>query len=79
MTVDNNPLNMKSGSIMFSDTGLNHVKLTNKALELPDWLYKEMVNTRAIDGRQREIFEDVTVTWSYHPNQGLEVIYRTNN
>ena len=79
MTVDNNPLNMKSGSIMFSDTGLNHVKLTNKALELPDWLYKVMVNTRAIDGRQKEIFEDVTVTWSYHPNQGLEVIYRTNN
>lgn len=79
MTIDNNPLNMKGGSIIFNETGLEHVKLTNKALGLPEWLYKEMANTRAIDGRQKESFDDVTVTWSYHPNQGLEVIYRTNN
>lgn len=79
MTIDNNPLNMKGGSILYNEAGLDHVKLTNKALGLPDWLYKEMANTRAIDGRQKESFDDVTVTWSYHPNQGLEVIYRTNN
>lgn len=79
MTIDNNPLNLKGGSIIYNELGLNHVKLTNKALGLPDWLYQEMGNTRAIDGRQKESFDDVTVTWSYHPNQGLEVIYRTNH
>lgn len=78
MTIDNNPLNLKGGSIIWNDAGLKHVKLTNRSLGLPDWLYEEMANTRAIDGRQKEIFKDVTVTWSYHPNQGLEVIYRTN-
>lgn len=78
MTIDNNPLNLKGGSIIFNEAGLNHVKLTHKALGLPDWLYEEMINTRALDGRQKEVFDDVTVTWSYHPNQGLEVIYRTN-
>lgn len=79
MTIDNNPLNLKGGSIIYRDSGLEHVKLTNRSLGLPDWLYKEMLNTRAIDGRQKESFDNVTVTWSYHPNQGLEVIYRTNN
>ena len=79
MTIDNNPLDIKGGSIIYNETGLNHVKLTNKVLGLPDWLYKEMINTRALDGRQKEVFDHVTVTWSYHPDQGLEVIYRTNN
>lgn len=79
MTIDNNPLNMKGGSIIFNETGLNHVKLTNKVLGLPDWLFEEMANTRALDGRQKEVFDNVTVTWTYHPDHGLEVIYRTNN
>lgn len=79
MTIDNNPLNLSHGSIIFAEAGINHVKLTNKTLGLPDWLYEEMANTRALDGRQKEVFDDVTVTWSYHPSQGLEVIYRTNH
>ena len=79
MTVDNNPLDLKGGSIIYSEEGLNQVKLTNKALGLADWLYEEMLNTRALDGRQKEVFDDVTVTWSYHPDHGLEVIYRRNN
>lgn len=79
MTIDNNPLNFKGGSIIYSASGLGYVKLTNKALGLPEWLYEEMCNTRALDGKQKEIFDNVTVTWTYHPDQGLEVIYRTNN
>lgn len=79
MTIDTNPLNLKNGSIIFNEVGTNHVKLTNKVLDLPEWLYEEMANTRALDGRQKEVFSDVTVTWSYHPSQGLEVIYRTNS
>ena len=79
MTIDNNPLNLSRGSIIFAESGINHVKLTNKTLGLPDWLYEEMANTRALDGRQKEVFDDVTVTWSYAPSQGLEVIYRLNH
>ena len=78
MTIDNNPLNIDGGSILYSQTGLDHIKLTNKVLGLPDWLYQEMVTTRAIDGRQKESFENVTVSWTYHPDRGLEVLYRSN-
>ena len=79
MTIDNNPLNLKGGSIIFAETGLNDVKRTHKALGLPDWLYEEMMSTRAIDGRQKESFDNVTVSWTYHPDKGLEVLYRSNH
>ena len=79
MTIDNNPYNARGGSILFGEFGLENVKLTNKALGLPDWLYEEMGQTRALDGRQKEVFDNVTVTWSYHPDQGLEVLYRKNH
>ena len=79
MTIDNNPLNLKGGSIIFAETGLNDVKRTHKALGLPDWLYEEMMSTRAIDGRQKESFDNVTDSWTYHPDKGLEVLYRSNH
>ena len=77
--IDSNPLDAKSGSffeLMYRDTAKRNVKLMNKLFELPDWVYAEMMETRALDGRQKEAFDYVTVTWSYAPSQGLEVIYR---
>lgn len=78
LTIDTNPYDLKGGSIIFNDMGLSNVKMTNKALGIPDWLYEEMCDTRALDGKQKETFDKVTVTWTYHPNHGLEVIYRKN-
>lgn len=77
LTIDTNPLNIK-GSFLFKDGALAKIKLTNAALGLPDWLYGEMLDTRAIDGKQKETFKNVTVSWTYSPSQGLEVMYRTN-
>lgn len=54
------------------------IQSINSALGLPTWLYGEMCETRAIDGKQKEMFDNVTVSWSYHPKQGLEVMYRKN-
>ena len=54
------------------------IQSINSALGLPNWLYGEMCETRAIDGKQKETFDNVTVSWSYHPKQGLEVMYRKN-
>ena len=77
--IDTNPFNYKDGDSSLIETGLDHIETINKALDLPDWLYEEMLKTRALDGRQKESFDNVTVTWSYHPDQGMEAIYRTNN
>lgn len=54
------------------------LKKMNQAFGLPDWLYEEMTNTRAIDGKQTERFDYLTVSWIYHPDSGLEAIYRKN-
>ena len=82
--IDSNPLNAESGSIWnlitpdYKSAAFKEIQKLNSFLELPDWLYEEMMNTRAVDGRQKEVFDYVTVTWTYHPNQGLEVMYRKN-
>lgn len=77
LMVDTNPYDRKSGTT-YQAAGLTRIKEVNGALGLPDWLYEEMVQTRALDGRQKETFDHVTVTWSYHPDHGLEVMYRKN-
>lgn len=79
LMIDTNPYNYKGGDSSLIEAGLNHIETLNKALGLPDWLYEEMLKTRALDGRQKESFDNVTVTWSYHPDQGMEVIYRSNH
>ena len=79
--VDTNPLNMSADSALtklFTIVGTTQILRLNSFLGLPDWLYEEMTKTRAIDGRQKESFDNVTVTWSYHPNKGLEIVYRKN-
>lgn len=84
ITIDSNPLNAEKGSLTsfltpdYQPYAFEQIIKLNSFLELPDWLYEEMMNTRAVDGRQKEVFDNVTVTWTYHPNQGLEVMYRKN-
>ncbi len=78
LSIDTNPFDFKNGSSLYKEMGLSYVRIMNSALGLPDWLYEEMLNTRALDGKQKESFEKVTVTWTYSPSHGLEVIYRKN-
>ncbi len=47
----------------------------NEALGLPDSLFEKMNTTRSIDGRQTETYDNITVSWIYHPDNGLEAIY----
>ena len=45
------------------------------ALGIPDSVEEKMNHTRSIDGRQTYDGDGVEVSWSYHPDNGLEVIY----
>lgn len=79
ITIDSNPFGASKKSLAYqltTDTALVYIKQLNAALGLPDWLYDEMVSTRAIDGRQKETFDYVTVSWSYHPDSGINILYR---
>ena len=54
---------------------INAILCVNAELGIPDSVAKKMSNTRAIDGMQSEVVGDIEVTWSYHPDNGLEVVY----
>ncbi len=50
------------------------ISLNNK-LDIPDALYDRMMQTRALDGTQSSEYNDIYISWTYHPDDGLTVIY----
>ena len=53
-------------------------KLACIASALPDHVLSRIDSTRAIDGMQEAVFEDVTVFWSYHPDNGINLAIYSN-
>ncbi len=45
-------------------------------LGLPDSLVAEMGSTNALMGKQTESFADFEVSWSYHPDNGLDAYFK---
>lgn len=60
---------------------LAEIEDMNKKMGLPDSLYNDMLRTTWSMGKQQETFENVgvKVTWTYHPDKGLEVTYKLIN
>jgi hypothetical protein len=78
LSIDTNPYNYDSDnslSTKYASAALSAIRLINAKLELPSYLYEEMLSTRALDGRQSYSGEKVNVSWRYHPDNGLEVMY----
>ena len=61
----------KNGEI----TDDSKIKEINKYLGFSDSVYTKMIRTRALDGMQTDSIDGIKVTWTYHPDHGLEVIY----
>lgn len=72
LLIDTNPNDYDDYSDEEAIQGLYY---TLAALGLPDSLLQKMGATRALDGRQSEDYDDLEVSWSYHPNKGLEVLF----
>lgn len=70
--IDTNPYDVYEYISFEADDALRTV---NDNLGFPDSVYERMVSTRAIDGVQTYEHDDVHVQWTYHPDNGLEVIY----
>lgn len=47
----------------------------NKALNLPESVLNKMESTRALDGMQSYSNDELEITWTYHPDNGLEISY----
>lgn len=54
---------------------LEAIKYANKELDFNEALYSKMLNTSALMGRQSEENDRYKVSWTYHPDNGLEVTY----
>ena len=76
LAIDTNPLNIDDFS---ATSAWTMIQKANKELGLPDSVLTKMGQTRAMDGRQTHTTDELTVSWTYHPDQGLEVIYELND
>ncbi len=53
----------------------SQIKDINKKLGFTENIYRNMGSTRAADGERYATFRNFKVTWKYHPDSGLEVVY----
>lgn len=70
--IDTNPLDLDD---YYNPDYSEAVKEISKALGFSDSLWEKMAQTRALDGRLSDENEQFSVSWSYHPNSGLNVLY----
>ncbi len=70
--IDTNPRNIEE---FYDDDALKAVRRINNALGMPDSVIEKMLSTRALDGRQSQTYNGITVSWTYHPDAGLEIVY----
>lgn len=81
MMLDTNPTDMDSDDMGYSYyaevyTPCNdEIEKVNAELGFSSAVYKKMGETTWSQGRQTESNDKFTVSWTYHPDKGLEVMY----
>ena len=75
LSIDTNPDDEEDTGIAYY-AAYSAVENINKALGIPESLFKEMGETTSADGKQSEDFDKINVSWKYHPDKGLEVTYK---
>ena len=75
LSIDTNPDDEEDYYNLKADEAIEEI---NDVLELPDSLYEDMLQTTWSMGKQKETFEKIgiEVSWTYHPDKGLEVTYK---
>ncbi|MGC4808508.1 hypothetical protein [Micromonospora sp. DT233] len=58
------------------DSGLTSmdIRCVLEELKTPDHVVSEMSSTRALDGKQAAQWGKIRASWTYHPDQGLDLI-----
>ena len=82
-TIDTRPSMYESGGSlekMWPDSttqskALSAIKYANEAFGFSSSVYSDMMETNALMGRQSVENEDYRISWTYHPQSGLEVTY----
>ena len=76
LSIDTNPNDIDD---YFNSSAWSAILSVNNYLGLPASVEEQMRQTRALDGRQTVNHGNYTVTWTYHPDDGLEVMYTVNS
>lgn len=77
-SIDTRPDHYTEEMILYlapQDDALKGIRYANEALGFNGALYSKMLETNSLMGRQSEENRKYKVSWSYHPDDGLEVIY----
>lgn len=82
ISIDTNPDDLDSDGysyllwmLAYFDDTEAAIKNINKELGFNDAVYKRMQETTAIQGRQSEENDKYKVSWTYHPDRGLEITW----
>lgn len=59
----------------YSGASLSNVECIVSQVNTPEYIKESMWATRALDGRQQDEFDGVSVSWSYHPDSGIDIVY----
>ena len=73
VSVDTNPYDMDDYSV---SGAFSAIPAFHEKLGLVDYIWEEMLHTSALDGRQTDGNGQIEVSWKYHPDTGLEAIYK---
>lgn len=72
LSIDTNPYDLDDH---FDREAYNAIVAVNEALGLPESVLNRMNQTRSIDGIQSYSTDEIEITWTYHPDKGMEVNY----
>lgn len=84
LKIDTNPYDKDADELTYVELStfdqvqtdsLNGIKFVNERLGFTDALYSKMMDTTALMGVQTEENDKYRVSWTYHPDNGLEVMY----
>ncbi len=78
IAIDTNP-NDSYVSDSDEEDALAAIAEINQILGFPDVVSQKMSSAIALNGRETHSIDKYTVSWTYHPDNGLEVTYEINN
>jgi hypothetical protein len=63
------------GETDYSGASFSDAVCIINALKTPTYIMDNMDTTNSLMGRQTDSFNGIDVSWSYHPDNGLQVVY----
>lgn len=73
MKLDTNPYDLDDS---FNSTAWHKIKSVLNDLDFPSSVMEEMNETTALMGKQHASTNNYEVSWSYHPDKGLEAMFK---